>query len=331
MNEIQPIDDFEKMLAGIESIDVGVEMLDKLDIIEQMLKKADVWHEKAQQFIALEARALIKVAEVFLLTYPDWDPDDEDCIPQFGNLKTNTVKYRVLSWLIEITPEERSQAYNMAVDSCQSLMQVWRDYVDKPYREQQALEDLDHYRETVLGKFKGWGEVSLADYDYILATASRHLSPSVVKGFKDEVRDDIRKMGGHGLGDGNGTYMNAETYKDSVAEIVENKIDSIRLDMHRLKEVMDDGGGQPEFSIRRKHNFTDDLTVESCIGIGMMLCDIGEVDWGQCSEFSRLKMVAKVVEKLGYTPYDFILKLASCCSAYGVPLSRYGFPEDEEE
>ena len=322
---IGTFEQFEQAITAVKTVDDAKLLVDNMAKLEKLLKAADMWHEKAREYLTMEAEAYCRIAELGL----------GEGIPH------HSAKYKTVKWLEGMDADERRAYVNECTDECASIMEMYKRAVVEPEGRIDAYSQLHYYRDEVLEKFKSEESVVLEEYDFILDRARKYLPSDVVKCFKDDVRNKLRQAGAHGLGDDRGTYATASSAKASISEMVANKVRRIKADVERLKQIIAEEGGcyEPRLAIATRSNLTHDLTDESVANIALLLSGIGTAEYGERSELSRAKLIASILGRLGYTPVQLVEELyrnsIQYCEANGfdesvarVDMREYGMAED---
>ena len=298
MNDLAVLDSVETAVRVIQNEESVKEFLMKMDALEILLKSIDTFNENARKFAKMEALAFLRIVELGLTSE----------IPAKGD-KRNTAL-----WLADLTPEERNEVVRICGDEGVTIHYYWKKVVHENEMVEYAIQ---HYRSQAgwaVREFKEKGVVKLNQYLEpgrfgMKQSLLNRVPPDLQEGIKDQIRHRIRELGGHGLGDGEGTYMTASNAYYNLDDIIENKVKSILKDVHRMRKIVreaDDFKVQdrsffdPErFSIKRDSNFTDDLSDESCVGVMLCLLGVCKPDWRTSSYAGKFNMVMCMLEKLG--------------------------------
>lgn len=298
MNELAVLDGVETAILAIKDEESVKEFIMKMDALELLLKSIDTFNENARKFAKMEALAFLRIVELGLA----------------GEIPAKGDKRNTALWLADLTPEERNEVVRICGDEGVTIHYYWKKVVHENEMVEYAIQ---HYRSQAgwaVREFKEKGVVKLNKYLEpgrlgMKQSLLNRVPPDLQEGIKDQVRHRIRELGGHGLGDGEGTYMTASEAYYNLDEILENKVKSILKDVHRMRKIVREADDfeepdrdffDPErFSIERESNFTDDMSDESCVGVMLCLLGICKPDWRTSTYAGKYNMVIYMLGKLG--------------------------------
>ena len=245
---IDVVDVMTDAIATIETPDDARIFTEKLIDLEKILKAAKTFELNAKRYTALENAAYIRIVE---LGY-------EGSVP-------NSVK-PALRWYANLPNDER----NLVIEDCNGLGVSIRSYyrlvVVKERKQKEAIGSIRYETGIAINEFRKKGYVELGEY--FRSDLWRNVPDDVRLGLYDTARRRVRQLGGHGLGDGKGTYVTAENGVDYFKKIIANKQDGIRTDVKRANEffmqVSADVGWGKDSPIRQGDKI--EVPIEHCCG-----------------------------------------------------------------
>jgi len=243
----------ESALSAVVAMDREglIEYLGKLDVLKHALEVADEFNAKSVEFAKLEALALIRVCELG------------------GQSSLHGHRRKAAEWLFAMRDDARAEALGMCSDGL-TIEQVWKREVKDKERSDNSLALVKMYEKDVVAEFRGTGMVRLDRYDRHVEELQ--LASDVRKALKDNLRNKIRSLGGHGLGDGSGTYVTAEKAAVDFDEIVYNKVASMTRDLKRLQEICKSEGRVPTFDFGQAYSLDNPrilcLVIVCVMGLG---------------------------------------------------------------
>ena len=225
--------------------------LKKLDVLKHALEVADAFREQSVEFAKREALALIRICELG------------------GQSQLSGHRRKAAEWLFAMRDEARLDAISMCSDGL-TIEQVWKREVKDKENSDSAINLIKMYERETINEFKSNGQVKLINYD-------KHVEDLPVdagtrKALKDGLRNKIRNLGGHGLGDGEGTYLTPEKAERDFDEIVFNKVDSMTRDLKRLKAICVSENRVPRFDFGQAYSLDNPrilcLVIVCVMGLG---------------------------------------------------------------
>ena len=214
------IRDFENALLLINSVDDMREFVNNLDKLAKMLKAADLFNQNAKKYARLEAMTYVRIVDL-----------------GFGN-QVKGRKKKVIAWISSLSEEERNHAIEVCGSEGITISVYYERFIVSEEKIADAISLMRWNGGMAVKEFNENGVVKLNDY--LSKDAVMPLTPpDVLKGYKDTIRDAIRKRGGHGIHDEDGTYVKVEFADRCARDVISNKEESISRDIRRLKETID--------------------------------------------------------------------------------------------
>ena len=244
-------------IRNAPDVESAIKNLQRITIAKTALKTADEFRKQSVKYAMLEAAALVRVIEL-------------------GGAK-EIKPYRrrkAAQWLAELTQEERNEMVQRCTDGM-TLEHLYQLEIDNPRKEAQAIVTAKNYEDAVVDTFDTMGVVTLGKFDERLD--SLPIDPQLAQGAKDRVRDKIRRRGGVGIGDGNGTYVNA-TNAEKIGEAIEVRIASLQADFFKLVELAKLSPQKPTIRINTYHNQTNELPVGDLFAVMLAACRVVKVE-----------------------------------------------------
>lgn len=264
----------EQAITSIQTKEDACAYIDKLTKLESVLNAAKIFEENARRFTLLENAAYLRIVELGYI----------DAITNYNMKKT-------LKWYSELSEACRNETLEYCNTEGISLKSYYRIVVTKEQKAKKGLETLRYELGLSVQEFKKTGHTSLEQFH--VADCYKYVPSDVKKGLIDVARDRIRKLGGHGLGDGLGTYVTAEKAHDYFQEIINNKQASIKKDVGRAErfaiEIGNDYRKEYQYSgsvtCDLKHrNGSYEIDYESAYKIPLILLDFCEAKFDMPDE-----------------------------------------------
>ena len=320
-NALGDIEDINYAVSQIQTQKDVAEYIKKLKKLEQLLKAANEFRSMATKYIRLEASVYSRIVDLGMV----------DSVP------TTNYGRRIVEWFSSITEEQRNIVIDECADRGMTINSYWKNVIHERDMVEREIQYMESEGQYAIEAFIEKGEVKLSSYLDSFERANSRVPRDIYKGYKDNIRNKIRELGGHGLGDGEGTYMTREKAAEASNEIVRNKVKSIASDIDRLKEFLD--GGQPlDLPIKTKHTSSFDLNSESSINLMLALCGVGNTYFETQQNSTRAKICARLLNRLGTNPYELFGTLINfSIQRHGqqlgglIDLTHYGWPEEEAQ
>ena len=308
----------DQMLEKLKEPGDVREFLSELQTLEKLLKLADVFNERARKYAELEAATYKRIVELGF----------EESVP------TRQYQDEIVSWFGTLPDEEQDRIVRECGDEGITIKAVWKREVYQPRKEASELEDVMGYCDRAFEKFKREGMVELDWYFKQADKIGRHLRSDVIKGCKDKTREKIRDAGGHGLGDGAGTYLSTKYAWSNTRDIIDNKIESVMRDLQRLMHFMDECGIDIQLDLKTETNFTDDLSLYSSVCVALLSLKHGTPVLHTDDLYKKTRLYTNLLWNVfNVTPYEFFNMIAQCCDSSYIParLEIFGWPVQADE
>lgn len=308
----------DQMLEKLKEPDDVSEFLSELQTLEKLLKLANIFNERARKYAELEAATYKRIIELgFEESVPARQHQDE-----------------IVSWFGNLPQDEQDRIVTECGEEGITIKAVWKREVQQPRKEAQELADAMDYCDRAFETFKHEGKVELDWYFNKIDQVGKHLRSDVIKGCKDKTRERIRDAGGHGLGDGAGTYLSTEYAWGNTRNIIDNKIKSVMRDLQRLMQFMDDCGIDVQLDLKTETNFTDNLSLYSSVCIALLSLGYGTPELHTDDLYKRTRLCTNLLWNVfNVTPYEFFNMISKCCTSEYIPaqLEMFGWPEHSDD
>ena len=290
------LDAEQQAVSRINTSEDVKDFIKGLDTLKALLDAADKFGEMARKYAMLEAAAYVRIVALGL----------EKSIPTSGSRRS------IALWLSSLDESERMEVIEICGSDGITIKAYWKEKVYEPEMVEEAIHSYQIMGEMAIDSFKDNGVVNINTFldSYLTKKEVQRIPEDFRKGYKDQLRDRIRRLGGHGIGDGDGTYVTVEKANGYAESLVENKLRSLRQDIVRLsttlRELKELGGFELELPIERSANNCYDLSIEGAINLGLSLTYFGE-PYFRYEDTTVAKMLAKACSDLGWP----ILKIKS--------------------
>ncbi len=317
---LDEIEEINYMVSKINTQDDVEIYLKRLKDLEKLLKAADEFRRMAEKYIRLEASVYSRIITLGMV--------DDVPAKQYGR--------KVVEWFSGLNKEQRDSIIDECAKSGMTINAYWKNVVHERDMVEREIKYMEQEAQDAIEEFTENGTVELGEFFRSADKPNSRIPRDVVAGYKDQTRKKIRELGGHGLGDDKGTYMTKEKAAEASNDIVRNKVKSIAADVQRLKSFLD-CGSPLDLPIKTKHTSSFDLSEESSINLMLALCGVGTVDFETQQYHTRVKICARLLNRLGTNPYelfnDLILYSVQRQGEIGglVDLTKYGWPEKEAQ
>lgn len=278
---------FESMLSTITNADDVVEAINNVKALEKLLKAADMFNQKAREYAMLEAKTYQRIYELGLV----------DDIPSKNYQRVIAV------WFSELHDNERDEVIRLCGDSGQTIGAIWRKHVKEPEMTERAISNMRERGEDAIDDFKENGYVNIDD-SLSRYSENKRIAPDVFNGYKDTIRNRLRKLGGHSVDSMPGVYVSTEYACKHFIDIKAAKVESINNDFNRLLKTIDemrDSDFDFDLTIETKSNFTYELTDKSVINIAVCLLDGAKPSFKTESKRVEASIVATLITHLGWS------------------------------
>ena len=271
-SELMIPDNFETTLSQIQTEEDAKVFIKNLDTLKAALEAADMFNAQARKYAKLEAMTYMHIIE------NGW----QNAIPH------NRQQYKACLWLATLSPEQREQVVDMCGEEGWTVVTYWKNTVLQEERKETALEILDNEIDHIVESFKRDGEIVLQKKWDSLAPQFGYVPNDFVEAYKDRIRGKIRQAGGHGLHDGDGTYVTVRRAHEKINEVRRNKLDSIGHDIGRLKLALIEAAEEGEDAedkhhyyahIKRECNFDPALDEDSIVSVMLCLLGVARPSW----------------------------------------------------
>lgn len=211
-------------LDGIVGAKSAKRAVDKIKVLEDMLKAADQFGEYASKFCLLEAQMYMQIAEV--------DGAEEQLTDS---------KRKLVDWIHSKTKEEMTEIIeevNQGVRILQIKHREDRERLNN-IKNNAVNQEYKRISDEIVRQLNETGHTQLSKSVYIEKWHSIG-SPdaSTIHAYVESTRDKILKSKGRGLGDQQGTYMLVEKCeRTDIARIVSTRLESINNDLLALKQI----------------------------------------------------------------------------------------------
>lgn len=244
-------------IQNAPDVESAIQNLQRITIAKTALKTADEFRKQSVKYAMLEAAALVRVIEL-------------------GGAKSIKPyrRRKAAEWLAELTQEERNEMVQRCTDGI-TLEHVYQLEIDNPRKEAQAIVTAKNYEAAVVDTFDTMGVVTLGKFDERLDALP--IDQQVAQGVKDRVRDKIRRRGGVGIGDGNGTYVNASN-AEKIGEAIEVRIASLQADFFKLVELAKLCKQKPIIRINTYDNMNQELPIGDLFAVMLAACRVVKVE-----------------------------------------------------
>ena len=260
-------------ISGAPTLDAAIENLKMVNVAKEALRQADRFREQSVKYAMLECAALVRVVEL-------------------GGVKSiNPYRRRkAAEWLASLDNDERMEVIERCKDGL-TVEHVYQIEIDNPRKEARAIVSAKNYADAVIDVFETMGCVSLSEFDEKLD--SLPIAEDVAQGAKDRVRDKIRRLGGVGIGDGNGTYVDSRN-ANRIGEAIEVRIASMQADFLKLVSLAANCEDKPIVHIDTKHNMTDEMPIKDYFAV--MLAASGVVKVFTNSSLKEAKIIEAIID-----------------------------------
>lgn len=280
-NELAVLGFTESTIAQIVDGESAREAVKKLKTLESMLKAAEKFREQARKYAMLEVAVYKKIFDEGLL----------------AEIPRNSNQRRVISWLVDIPEKDRENILDYCGENGITVEEFWNVRVKERAYQRRAISTARASAKKAVDEFRKYGHVNLEPYfSYISA---KHVPSEVATGLKEEVRHTIRRLGGHGVGDGDGMYVTPGESDQVAYDVLMNKAKSILKDVNRMREFNRTADALPYAPLKLYSNFNHTLDDESIIGIMFILFGVAKPDIHFQALSTKIDVYCWILEKLG--------------------------------
>lgn len=312
------LDVVEQAIGIIQDADSAREAVANLKTLEDMLKAAKRFNEMAARYARLEAEIYVRIVEMGLL--------DEVPAKNYGR--------QPLRWLSGLTAEERASVVEKCGSDGITIRAYWMRAVHEPEMAQGEIEEMKYEAAMAIAEFKESGRVNLDDLFARYEKPNSRIPADMRIGYKNKIRDRIRDLGGHGVGDGTGLYLSRENAVKEAKDIVLNKASSILDDIERMRQFVDEG--EPfDLPLKTKSNFSSELDDQSNVNMLLVMSGIANPYFETQQSWTKAKICCSILAKLGMPLGRLLTDLAilsyqadeSRGAKTHIDLKDYGFTE----
>lgn len=204
----------------IDSIDSEEDIVNafaKLKMVEEALKAADKFREESVKFAMYEAHALVRAVEISGDTH----------------LIKGKWRKKAAWWLVCMDDCERMGFIAKCTDGM-TIDNVYKKYVYEPEMRDALDVAVTECKQLAVKKLKSDGMVVVPD---IVRSRSHEFPRSMLKEITDGVRDTVRKHGGVGIGDDNGTYVDTNSNNMYIGDAIATRITAVARDIESLADL----------------------------------------------------------------------------------------------
>lgn len=204
--------------------------LKQLKIVEAALKAADRFRSESVKFAMWEAHALVRAVEL--------------C----GDTHLIEGKWRRMAaeWLYGLDEKTRVEF----IAECKNGMTIDVVYKRMVY-EPEARKALDsavtECKQLAVEKLKKDGLVIVPE---IVQTHSKKFPRSMRHEITDGVRNAVRRHGGVGIGDDNGTYVDPESNSKHIGDAMATRITAVARDIESLADLAERCESKPTYVVK---------------------------------------------------------------------------------
>ena len=230
--------DATDIVRSIGDIDMGsmegeedvLRAFSQLKVVEEALKAADRFRAESVKFAMYEAHALVRAVEI--------------C----GDARLVKGKWRKMAaeWLAGLDESERMRF----IAECKNGMTidvVYKKLVHEPNTRRALDSAVTECKQLAVERLKQDGVVVVPE---IVRTRSHEFPRSMVKEITDGVRDVVRKHGGVGIGDDNGTYVDTESNSAYIGDAISTRITAVSRDIESLADLAARCESKPTYVIK---------------------------------------------------------------------------------
>lgn len=318
------VDSFDKLEAALSSVDTqekANEFFGNVKKLEKLLKAADLFNRKSREYAMLEAKTYVRICELGMVE----------------QIPSNNYQRQIAKWFIELNESERDEVVEMCGSENTTIGAIWKKHVKEPEMVERSINAMKESGEFAIWQFKEDGIVNI---DNVFRSSERdsRIPADVFNGYKDTIRNRLRKMEGHSVEDRPGVYVSTEYAKKHFIDIRKAKMNSIEKDFGRLIDTireMRDSSFDFDLSIETKSNFTYELTERSVINLAVCLLDGATPSFTALSERVEAAIIVTLIKHLGWTVSD-IVRATFEDAALGATnaeekcIDMLGFSEDEK-
>lgn len=221
-----------QQVATMQTPEEASAVVEDVTLLESLLKHAHQYGEKATEYCILEARTYVRIASL----YQGWSYEDREKFQQVVSLKVR----RIVFWIAEKSDDDLAIVFSRVANGSRienvrrEEMQITR-YMAKQDKYKAAAT-------RIVESFKQHGEVAVNLESFCDSFGGRgEIDAKTACVWIEQARKEVRKLGGVGLGGGDGKYVaiiadNDEQRLD-MAKAILNRLRSVENDLKRMDEI----------------------------------------------------------------------------------------------
>ena len=219
-------------VAEMRTPEEAVAASEDVELLESLLLHAHEYGNKASEYCVLEAKTYVRIASL----YQEWSIDDKERFRQISDRKT----WRMVEWVMEKSNDDLAWIFSRVAEG-RRLETVRRDEMAVTRK----MMKQDKYAATatrMVESFKQHGEATINIESFCDSFVGRgEVDAKTACVWIDQARKEVRKLGGIGLGGGNGKYIAVTSDNDArrkdIAVAILNRLRSIEHDLIRMGEI----------------------------------------------------------------------------------------------
>lgn len=221
-----------KRVAEMQTPEEAAAAAEDVTLLESLLKHAHQYGEKASEYCVLEARMYVRIASL----YRGWSESERNEFLRTSDSKTK----RLVFWVKDKSDGDLAFVLGQVAEG-RRIEAVRRDELAVTRK----MAKQDKYAVTaarLVDSFRNSGEATINIESFCDAFAGRgEVDAKTACVWIDQARKEVRKLGGVGLGEGDGRYVSmeadSEIQRRDVALAILNRLRSIERDMNRMGEI----------------------------------------------------------------------------------------------
>ena len=220
-------------IIDIESIEGEEDVLrafSQLKVVEEALKAADRFRSESVKFAMYEAHALVRAVEI--------------CGD--SHLIKGKWRKKAAEWLVEMDEQTRMK-YIAECKNGMTIDVVYKKLVHDPEMRAALDTAVTECKQLAVERLKSDGMVVVPE---IVRSRSSDFPRSMLSEITDGVRDVVRKHGGVGIGDDNGTYVDTESNSSYIGDAIATRITAVSRDIESLADLSARCESKPTYVVK---------------------------------------------------------------------------------
>ena len=223
---------FVQRIAEMQTPEEAAAAAEDMTLLESLLKHAHEYGNKATEYCILEARMYARIASL----YKGWSGDEKEAF----RVTASTKAYRIVEWINEKNDDDLAWVFD-SVSKGRRIDAVRRDEM-ATMRKMTKQNKYAATAKRMVDSFKQHGETTINIESFCDSFVGRgEVDAKTACVWIDHARKEVRKLGGVGLGSGDGKYVaiavDSEAKRRDMAMAILNRLRSIERDLNRMGEI----------------------------------------------------------------------------------------------